>query len=330
MLFNLPAELNLSCEEDVSQAVHASFLSAQAMGHPVFESRLIANAVSEIAGNVIKHAKSGVCLINYARNAKGIEVKISDNGPGMVKISQAMQEGYSSIQGSLGLGLNAAARSVDEFYIRSKPSRGTCVTLRKYLAIPADKINYGVVSFPSMHEHVNGDAYLVKEFKGDKVLLAVIDGSGRGIKANAAAEKVKKLIDRYYKSRLDNIVKRCHASLQVLDETRGVALGLLLLKPRSISFVGVGNIEINLLAGSKALSFFPQNGTLGHFLPDVKVQKIAMRGQVSIVMNTDGIRLPLPERASLAEMQPQQCADYLFNHHSNVEDDSTVLVVERH
>ena len=56
-----------------------------------------------------------------------------DVGPGIPDVSQALQDGYSTYRGGLGLGLPGSRRLMDEFDIVSEPGRGTTVTMTKWL-----------------------------------------------------------------------------------------------------------------------------------------------------------------------------------------------------
>jgi len=90
-------------------------------------------AVSEIAWNTIMHADGGKMSIQALENREGIEITITDEGMGILDIDQAMKDGNSSNNTSLGCGLGGAKRLMDEFILESRPGEGTQVTMRKYL-----------------------------------------------------------------------------------------------------------------------------------------------------------------------------------------------------
>jgi serine/threonine-protein kinase RsbT len=93
----------------------------------------LATAVTEIARNIVVHAGSGEILFGLIVDAprRGVIVTARDTGPGIPRIEQAMQDGFST-RGGLGFGLPGARRLVDEFEIESKVGEGTTVTLRKW------------------------------------------------------------------------------------------------------------------------------------------------------------------------------------------------------
>jgi serine/threonine-protein kinase RsbT len=61
----------------------------------------------------------------------GIEIVVSDEGPGISDIPLAMRDGYTSGPG-LGMGLPGTRRLMDDFDIDSAPGRGTTITIRKW------------------------------------------------------------------------------------------------------------------------------------------------------------------------------------------------------
>jgi serine/threonine-protein kinase RsbT len=97
---------------------------------------LIAAAISEVARNIVDHAKEGeivMCPVINSNNGgkKGIQIIARDQGPGIRDVAQAMQYGYSTRKG-LGVGLPGAKWLMDEFDILSEVGRGTTITMRKW------------------------------------------------------------------------------------------------------------------------------------------------------------------------------------------------------
>ncbi|MEO5959343.1 MAG: anti-sigma regulatory factor [Opitutaceae bacterium] len=97
---------------------------------------LIAAAISEIARNIVDHAKQGEIVmssvVNTANGGKrGIQIIARDEGPGIRDVAQAMEYGYSTRKG-LGVGLPGAKWLMDEFDIASQVGRGTTVTMKKW------------------------------------------------------------------------------------------------------------------------------------------------------------------------------------------------------
>jgi serine/threonine-protein kinase RsbT len=97
---------------------------------------LIAAAISEVARNIVDHAKKGEVLMTGITNPvnggrRGIQIVARDEGPGIRDLAQAMQYGYSTRKG-LGVGLPGAKWLMDEFDIASEVGRGTTITMKKW------------------------------------------------------------------------------------------------------------------------------------------------------------------------------------------------------
>ena len=104
------------------------------MGFSSVDLTLIVTAISEIARNVASYAQQGEMVLRLLQEGsrKGILVMACDQGPGILDIDVAMQDGYST-SGSLGLGLPGAKRLMDDFEITSTVGKGTCVTMKKWI-----------------------------------------------------------------------------------------------------------------------------------------------------------------------------------------------------
>lgn len=96
---------------------------------------LIATAISEVARNIVNHAKSGEVVVTAVNHGsrRGIQIVARDEGPGIKDLTKAMQYGYSTNKG-LGVGLPGAKWLMDEFEIESKVGKGTTVTMKKWLS----------------------------------------------------------------------------------------------------------------------------------------------------------------------------------------------------
>ncbi len=95
---------------------------------------LIIAAISEVARNIVEHAKQGRIVMRriQAGDDPGIQIIATDKGPGIHDVGHAMQYGNSSRKG-LGVGLPGAKWLMDEFDIDSHVGKGTTVTMKKWL-----------------------------------------------------------------------------------------------------------------------------------------------------------------------------------------------------
>ena len=92
-----------------------------------YRSGLVA---TELATNLVKHARSGEVLLRAAGGqAPELELVAIDKGPGMANVTAALADGRSTA-GTTGIGLGAARRMSDEFEIYSTVPDGTVVLAR--------------------------------------------------------------------------------------------------------------------------------------------------------------------------------------------------------
>ena len=107
---------------------------ASELGFNGSDLTVIATAISEVARNIVIHAREGEIVLSEANHGTrhGIIVVARDDGPGIKDIEKAMQYGYSTNKG-LGVGLPGAKWLMDEFEIVSEIGRGTKITMKKWL-----------------------------------------------------------------------------------------------------------------------------------------------------------------------------------------------------
>jgi serine/threonine-protein kinase RsbT len=121
-------------EMDVRRAVLEATRRSQEAGFAEAPSRMIATAVSELVRNILKYAGSGEFKLRRVEGSggAGVEIEVSDHGPGIADLEAAMSDHFSS-GGTLGLGLPGVKRMMDEFSLESAPGQGTRVTARKWI-----------------------------------------------------------------------------------------------------------------------------------------------------------------------------------------------------
>jgi serine/threonine-protein kinase RsbT len=121
-------------ERDAGRAVLESTLYSREMGFGDTPSQMIATSVSELVRNILKYAGTGEIRLRRVKKmgGRGIEIEAIDQGPGIADCEVAMQDHFSS-SGTLGLGLPAVKRMMDEFSLVSTPGEGTRVTARKWI-----------------------------------------------------------------------------------------------------------------------------------------------------------------------------------------------------
>ena len=105
------------------------------LGLPAAAVRRISIALYEGEINLAIHAGGG--NIDVAIGDNDVEMVLSDHGPGIPDVEQAMQEGFSTASAEVrslgfgaGMGLPNMKRYTDEFHIQSTVGVGTTITMR--------------------------------------------------------------------------------------------------------------------------------------------------------------------------------------------------------
>ena len=119
---------------DIVIARQCGRAGAMSLGFSGSEVTLIAAAISEIARNIVDHAKQGEMTIGLIAkdHCRGLQIVARDEGPGIADVAKAMKYGYS-IRRGIGMGLPGAKWLMDEFDVVSVVGRGTTVTMVKWL-----------------------------------------------------------------------------------------------------------------------------------------------------------------------------------------------------
>jgi serine/threonine-protein kinase RsbT len=140
-MFSHPPEelrVRIASAFDITTARQLGRQLAVDLGLPAAEVTLLAAAISEVARNILEHARRGELLFKTLENGvkRGLQIVARDEGPGIPDVQRAMQYGYSTA-GGLGVGLPGAKWLMDDFAIDSKVGEGTRVTMCKWSRTPA-------------------------------------------------------------------------------------------------------------------------------------------------------------------------------------------------
>jgi serine/threonine-protein kinase RsbT len=128
------SRVQINEEADFLEARRFGRELATDLGFDATSQTLIATAISELARNILKYARSGEILLRPAtRNGvAGITIVASDHGPGIADVALAMTDGFSTGRG-LGLGLPGTKRLMDDFDLASEVGTGTVVTTTRWV-----------------------------------------------------------------------------------------------------------------------------------------------------------------------------------------------------
>ena len=126
------ARVRIQSSADIVTARQQGRSIAAEIGFSNSNLTMIATAISEIARNIVEYAKEGEAVISLINDGprQGIQIILSDEGPGIPDTSTVMRDGFSTGRG-LGIGLPGARRLMDEFEIVSEVGRGTTITMKK-------------------------------------------------------------------------------------------------------------------------------------------------------------------------------------------------------
>ena len=129
-----PVVVRVRDEHDVTDAREAARAVARSLGFGAGAIAQIVTSVSELAQNLVEHARGGEVRLSIEGDDTFVAV-VHDDGPGIADLARAMEDGFSTGSG-LGLGLPGARRMMDELTIDSAPGRGTTITIKRRLDAP--------------------------------------------------------------------------------------------------------------------------------------------------------------------------------------------------
>lgn len=312
---------------------------AQEFGFSPKEQEEICLAVSELASNLIKHAASGILsmkpVVQHGR--RGIEIVSEDDGPGF-NFEEVLQDGVSSA-GTLGCGLGAVYRLMDDVQYLPKHANGlgSRLACRKWLQQPVSRmaakdcpLDIGVVTQPKAGQEENGDSYLVVH-DGNTSLLSVIDGVGHGPSAHRAAEAAKQYMEAYGGSG-SSLKDLFRGADQACHGTNGVVMALALFdwSNMGLTFASVGNIEAKIVNSHIKFDLLVRRGIVGRNAPAPAISKGHWRPGLGLVLHSDGIssRWKWEEYAQHCEKSALSIAEHMFSALRKQHDDATILVAK--
>jgi negative regulator of sigma-B (phosphoserine phosphatase) len=161
-------------------------------------------------------------------------------------------------------------------------------------------------------------------------LVAAIDGLGHGSEAARAAATAGEIIGQSPTRDLVALMQRCHLALQ---STRGAAISLAFVSTskRTITWIGVGNVEGRVLSRDSAAtrrkgSLALGRGVPGHELPTLSPATLDVRPGDVLVLATDGIAAAFADALDLSGSAQMISERILADHHKGP-DDALVLAV---
>lgn len=310
-------------QSDVTLAVVACQRDDFLPAFPANERCVVGTVVSELGMNILKYAGEGEVLLESLESdgRHGVSIQVSDQGPGIKDLDQALADGYST-SGTLGLGLPAVKRMCDSLTITEPIGGGTVVSVVRWCRypVPSSKPSQlpatprAAIRQPSGEPHpktpltldirseqraypghtVCGDQTLALEIT-NLTLLVQLDGTGHGVAANQAVTALVACIERHVQecqqptpeSLLPSLLDACQATA---GSGIGAAIGLALVdrQKHRLHYMGVGNTRIMVFkpGGWEGIS---QAGMLGHRFRKPMLSSASLQAGDSVVTFSDGI-----------------------------------------
>lgn len=317
-------------ELDVGKCVGAIQVYANELGFKDSAASLLSFAVSELAGNIVKHGSSGEVVVQALPKGKGIKIEFNDLGKGIKDIDKAIEDGYTTVNGSLGIGLGVARRAVDDFKIWSQEEVGTRITIEKWFPVRDSRYNYSVFSKPDDLYQQNGDNYVFHQLMNGDIVFAVIDGLGEGYKANKIAMMAQDHILNNANSELKSIAEGISKKVKSRFKGKGMSIAMCKISGNRLSFLGIGDCECFIRRQRKNTQLKGNKGVLGLYeRTRAVVSELEILPKDLIVLFTDGISSgiythDIKESDDLSELSSE-----LFEHYRRPSGDATVMLVKQ-
>ena len=333
-------DLYINESSQVAEARRLISAIARSLGFSETEMGKVALIVTELATNLVKHGeREGQLIIRSLEwgQVNGIEILSLDKGPGIEKVTEALQNGYST-RGSPGTGIGAIRRLSSVFDLYSLPSLGTAVLASLWsgqLPETPDNMNLkiGGISLSKPGEEICGDAWAVDQSKTQSLIL-VVDGLGHGIDAAESANEAVKI---FQKNRLLTPAKMISTIHDGIKHTRGAAVAVAEVQAdlEVIRFAGVGNISGAILSSLGTRHLVSHNGTVGKEIR--KIQEFTYPWPVRnkdqlplLIIHSDGLATHwnFNQYPGLSHRHPSLIAGVLYRDFKRGNDDVTVVVAK--
>jgi anti-sigma regulatory factor (Ser/Thr protein kinase) len=293
--------------------------------------------VTEAATNLVKYGRGGYVLVRAYTEplARGLEILVLDQGPGIARIAESMDDGFST-GGSLGYGLGAIARLSSQFEIYTAAGAGTAIMARlddeQRPTEPARRklpLAVGGVTTPKSGQEACGDAWSCRWADG-AIWVASVDGLGHGPQAATAAAQAIRVFHEGDSGRTPyDVLRDVHKALKA---TRGAVMAVAAIRPAlgTMEFAGVGNISAVLVQDHEQRRLASMDGTLGYSVRAIREQSYSWTPSSMLVLATDGLstRWNLGEQAALTARHPSLIAAVLHRDYARGLDDASIVVVK--
>ncbi|MFK7933764.1 MAG: SpoIIE family protein phosphatase [Saprospiraceae bacterium] len=300
---------------------------AQSLGFSVTDADQIAAALLEV-GQYNLRTTPGI-LIQAGSINRGRTLKILlDNEKGVNSwLWQAIKDGKTNFH-LPELGISHAPRYLDDFNIIAPTPRGATFVLKKHLPLSRNIFSPHAISLAHQNATTNGDAFLIKEYEGDKVLVALIDGEGRGTSAAVLATVVKDYLQSHADLPLLQLAEECHHLLRDRPVEGGIVMSFLRLTPGKIFYLGIGDTHA-YVCQPHFRKLTQYSGKVGDYdLPIMEVTTLPTQQRSRFVLCTDGVKEQVKSADLVADFSVERVAENVMEQYKRINGDATVLVVD--
>lgn len=325
---------------DVRVATEEAGSHARLDAHRTAVAALVA---TELATNLLKHAGGGTVLINLVdrgvTDARGPAVQLAalDHGPGIPDVAEALRDGHTTSEASLGAGLGTCRRIADVFDLYST-RRGTVAVARVHQnpnpgpRQTHDTCAAGGINIPLARAEHSGDTWSLAR-SDSRTTLMLADGLGHGARAAHASDAAVEALHDTGHLPPDEILRLMNPALR---PTRGAAVAVAQLDTDrgELAFAGVGNIGARLHTDGSWEHLVSHPGIVGAQFPaTVPVRRLPWRPNSLLVLHSDGLpsRWVPPEDPGLLGHDPAVVAATVLRDASSaanpVRDDTCVAVL---
>lgn len=325
------AGLRLTDRSGIAEARRLTVELAGGLGWSDVDCGKAAIVATELATNLVKHAREGMLSLSAASLANGARLSLVsvDHGPGM-DVARCLEDGYSTA-GSGGSGLGAVSRLTDTFDVISKPE-GTVLAAelcRPHAALREADVRVGAFTMPKDGETVNGDAWDCRPLDG-LVAVVVCDGLGHGLYAHEASARA---VEAFRSARWRTALEAMETIDDALKPTRGAAAAVAVIDARAgvVRYCGVGNIAGKILGEQGMRHLMSHNGILGHSCPRKAELEYELPADGVLLLHSDGLhsRWHARDVETLSYRHPSLVAGALYRDHARGNDDGVVVVARR-
>jgi anti-sigma regulatory factor (Ser/Thr protein kinase) len=311
----------------VAEARRRGMTAASTLGFDETTKGRVALVVTEVATNLIKHARGGEVFIGPATDGaqRGVQVIAIDKGRGITNVGASLRDGCSTA-GSSGTGLGAIQRASNTFDVYSGPNGGTVVAATVYPTGNRSPI-LGGVSVPAPKEDECGDGWAVWS-AGQLTSVFLCDGLGHGAEAAHATKVAIDTFRRHAERAASEVVRFV---FDALKSTRGAAVALAALDHREgqLTFCGLGNISGVIVSETESpRHLVSHNGIAGHTMRRLQEFTYPWPARSLLVLHSDGVGTSwsLNKYTGLSMRRPDVIAGVLYRDFRRGKDDATVVV----